>query len=73
LKLAVAITLLFSPGMLDSREIRHRIALKHGNEITLSGSIPTPQDVAVYVLQLRTGQHLSAQLKPSPSQRAWAM
>jgi len=72
-KLVVTIALLLAPIRLESREIRHRIALKHGNEITLSGSIPTPQDVAVYVLQLRTGQHLSAQLKPSPSLRAWAL
>ena len=73
LKLVVTIALLFGPSMLESREIRHRIALKRGGETTVSGRIPTPQDIAVYVLQLRTGQHLSAQLNLGPTLRAWAL
>jgi hypothetical protein len=73
LRLVVIIALLFGPGMLESREIRHRMALKRGGETTVSGRIPTPQDIAIYVLQLRTGQHLSAQLSPGPTLRAWAL
>ena len=73
LRLVVTIALLFGPGMLESREIRHRIALKRGGETTVSERIPTPQDIAVYVVQLRTGQHLSAQLNPGPTLRAWAL
>jgi hypothetical protein len=72
-KLVVIIAILLGQHTLESREIRHRIALKDGSDITLSGRIPTPQDVAVFVLQLRTGQHLSAQLKPGPTLRAWAL
>ena len=73
LRLVVTIALLFGPRMLESREIRQRIALKRGGETTVSGRIPTPQDIAVYVLQLRKGQHLSAQLNPGPTLRAWAL
>ena len=72
-KLLVVIALLIGPHTLASREIRHRIALKPGGEITVMGRIPTPQDVSVYVLRLRKGQPLSAQLKPGPKLRAWAL
>lgn len=72
-KLLVTISLLLSSSALESREIRHRIVLKPGSETTVSGRIPTAHDVAVYVLQLRTGQHLSAQLNPGPTLRAWAL
>lgn len=72
-RLIIAIALLFGPGILESREIRHRLVLKHGGETTVSGRIPTPQDVAVYVLQLRAGQHLSARLNPGPTLRAWIL
>jgi hypothetical protein len=73
LRLVVIIALLFGPGMLDSREIRHRMALRRADETTVSGRIPTPQDIAIYVLQLRTGQHFSAQLNPAPTLRAWVL
>ena len=73
LRLVVTISLLLGSGILESREIRHRIVLRRGGETTVSGRIPTPQDVAVYVLKLRTGQHLSAQLSPGPTLRAWAL
>ena len=73
LRLAVTIALLFGPGILESREIRHRIALKRGGETTVSGRLPTTQDIAVYVLQLRSGEHLSAELIPGSTLRAWAV
>ncbi|MGA7238189.1 MAG: hypothetical protein WBY44_21060 [Bryobacteraceae bacterium] len=72
-RLVITITLLFGPGMLESREIQHRIVLKRGGETTVSGRIPTPQDISVYFLQLRAGEHLSAQLNPGPTLRAWAL
>jgi hypothetical protein len=73
-KLAFIIALLFGPGILESREIRHRIVLKPGQgETIVSGRIPTPEDTAVYVMRLRVGMHLSVQLYPGPTLRAFAL
>jgi hypothetical protein len=60
--------------MAEAREIRHRITLKSGREETIvSGRIPSPQDLAVYILRLRTGQHLSIRLEPGATLRAYAL
>jgi hypothetical protein len=73
-RLVFTIALLFGPGMLECREIRHRIALKPGREETIvRGRIPTPQDTAVYVLRFHIGQHLSIRLDPGTTLRAYAL
>ena len=74
LRPVLAIALVFGPGMAEAREARHRITLKSGREETIvSGRIPSPHDVMVYVLRLRTGQHISIRLEPGAKLRAYAL
>jgi len=61
----VAISLLFCTNVLGSREIKHRVILKQGQTDTvMTGSIPSPDDVVVYVFKARAGQHIFIHLVP---------
>jgi hypothetical protein len=62
-----AVALVFCVCPLQAREIEHRIVSKPGQtNTTLAGCVPKPDDVVVYVLQARAGQHFFLRLEPGP-------
>jgi hypothetical protein len=74
LKLVLAIALAFGPGITEARENRQRIVLQPGwKETIVSGRISALADTMVYILRLRTGQHLSVELELGPTLRAFVL
>ena len=65
IRLIVVISLLLCTNVLESREIKHRVVLKPNRTVKIvTGRIPSPDDVVVYVLEARAGQHIFIYLRP---------
>jgi hypothetical protein len=65
-RLVASVALLFCTNGLESREIKQRVVLKLGRtETVMTGRIPSPDDVVVYVLEARAGQQMCIYLQPN--------
>jgi hypothetical protein len=65
-RLVLCVALLLAPSYTEGGTFAHRIILKRGQTaVTMTGRIPTPGDVVLFVFKAQSGQHVSIRLQPN--------